>query len=213
MENKKKTIGIDQQIEAVQDMLPVIDKASKEVFEEVIRSLQFAKESAEYVKQVIINALMGDDLSAEDLQKSYQSGNEYIENAPEWARQVIDTVIDDPEMKQRAIDLKISFDGAIAEKAGKQNNQAAENHLEKPEELNPEDYPEVQKYVKNGGRYIRKRNRFKSGVRRFYVEVMTEETYPNFKLVPYRNEAERDEDFLDLLTVEGTKEYPVPDKK
>lgn len=210
MENQNKTIGIDQQIEAVQDMLPVIDKASKEVFEGVIKSLQFAKASVGYFDAMCHTFVDVESSFEEKIKISAKIGTELLPFVPEWG---IDEIIHDIE--------NVDFEGLFAALHGvgmeikpigqpmeKQTDQEPVNAA-----ITDEQKAEIKAGIENGVRYVRKRNRFKSGVRRFYVEVMTEETYPNFKLVPYRNEAERDDDFLDLLTVEGTKEYPVPDKK
>lgn len=71
----------------------------------------------------------------------------------------------------------------------------------------------IETELKKGIQYVRKHNRFRSGVRRFGVCVMTEETYPNFKFIRYKNEEERDDEFLNMLTQPKTKEYPQVDKE
>ncbi|MPM29032.1 hypothetical protein SDC9_75571 [bioreactor metagenome] len=157
--------------------------------------------------------LLGDDIPTEEMQNSYDYGVEYSENAPEWAKQIFATVLSDPEMNQRALDIKNKFDGIVAAKASKENGQETEAVLGKPEELKPEDFPELLDNLKQGVRYVRKHNRFTSGVRRFGIDVMTNDTYPNFKFIRFKNEAERDDEFLNLLTVESTKEYPEPEKE
>lgn len=213
MENEKKTIGIDQQIEAVQDMLPVIDNASKEVFEEVTKSLQFAKASIGYF-DAMCHAFVDGELSFEKkMEIATKSGTELFPFVPEWGKDEIIRDIENPDFEGLFSALHgvgMEIRPVLGQPIGNLPDQDPDNAA-----ITDEQKADIMAGIENGVRYIRKHNRFTSGVRRFGIDVMTEETYPDFKFMRCADENDRDEEYAEMLTSDEvtTKEYPEPVKK
>lgn len=176
----EKIISIEEQIQAMEDMLPVITKGDQPVFEEIVRTLKFSKAFVENSAGVVetIGNIPYDVNDPETMTALFEKNNEvvghYIQQIeheigiPEWA--------------------KLSFKAATVSLNMFPEDYKAEV---KKEENQPD--PDAEE-IPDGQVVFIKRESFSNGVRRFVLDVCasTPEGVKRFESLKFRSEKDRD---------------------
>lgn len=207
MEKENNVITIDEQIEAMTDMLPLIAKGDQPKFEAIIESLKFAKNSVFMAKGLMISLDSISQPEPENIESwketSKQSEAVFTEfgtklNAftPTWAKDLY---------------ASESFDDIIF----------SEDYIPGHENQDKNDEPEAEK-ITAGQVVFRKSHGFKSGVPRFYVDICasTTEDVECFEKIKFSNAEDRDKEYQAMideypegLTVEEYKTMQAEKKK
>lgn len=198
-DEEKEIIGIDQQIEAVTDILPIIDKDSKPVFEEILKSLKFFKENEEKSNAALSDEVIAEfekpvsEMNPEILEKFHNDLKMDLHKVPEW-------------MRNNRMFEYYNYGTVGAYKA---RNIFRDGN----EEVVESSYNDIATELFAGKRFIKKFNHGHSGVRHFHIGVMTSETYPEFKKLKCSNEEARDSEYNQMLQQSDTLEYPEVEDK